>query len=928
MIKVGLLAGSSHYYQRDTSAGAYYGAADQGIATGGAAAAAGLTDFVTASQLENLLMGRSADGSRELLRVHKNRKEGCEFHAAPDKSVSVLFATSPPEIAKGIAFASEAALRTTLREAEATCGITRRGKAGRKHESGKLVFVIYTHTTSRAGEPQLHHHVAIPNLVLRADGTWGAHHNRPLYKAQRKLTETYNKALCDNLVALGIHARVVDGRCVIGGVPRELCEVFSTRRKEVEKAKQHFYEKDKHAAQRAAWATRRKKDNTPEAERREHWREVAKAHGYTPSISYDRVPTAAELDAVRKAAEAAYPTPGRQPSVPSTVPNTQREVKNTPRPVASAPTKQAGQAIGTQKPVVAPDQRSGPLHPVGQPVRVTQPSRENRPTQLAPAVEPAAKRRAPLRRSPDRLARHAVKLAVAELAATFAYYGLDQIEERAQARLKEWERRGVGVEKELAPALGNTLLALRGRPQDFGLIALPNGVGYVTTRQWRLENGLAADLVALASRPAKQGPPPSKVLKHLRGPNLTPEQKAAVSSVVASPTRLAVLDGTGRSGKTSVAGEVCKAFERAGRKVYAVGGTALGADALVAGTVTPPLSVYHFNQLSRRRGVIETWKQVYQAIKGKQFGSLDQLARYAEAAHRGIQGPPIVLGRRSVLVIDDAHRVPTADLATAVRRARKAGAKVVLVGDSQGPLPARPGGAFAWAARTSPTVKLSPTQDVADQACREAIRQLAASNGPKTVLTLENGGVLKSADRPRTQLLSEYRRGGFLERPERTVVLTATEQEAHAVNRSVQRCRLAAGHLRHPTKGDGCTVWVGDRVEITRADYPRGIPAHSLGTLAASGLGRQTVKLDCGKYVTVATKESVLKLAYALGPTAAAGHTFDQAFVLLAQADVTSRYQRACPTATRFSACCRAYPGRQLLSHGLATSRRCASRTP
>ena len=317
MIKMGVLAGTGRYYERDTSPGAYYGASAVGVVTGGAAAAAGLSAVATAAELDNVLAGRSADGTRELLRPHPERKPGCELHAAPDKSVSALFATSPPGVARAVAVASEAALRVMLAEAEAAGGVTRRGKAGRTHERGKLVFVTYTHTTSRAGDPHLHHHVVVPNLVLRPDGTWGAHHNRLLYKAQARLTATYNRALRDNLVALGIEARLENGRCVVGGVPRDLCEAFSTRRKEVVAAKGGYHAKDPEAAQKAAWATRGRKARTPETELREQWRAVAEAHGYDPAASVVRVPAADQVEAVRRAAEAAYPGPGRGSPGPS-----------------------------------------------------------------------------------------------------------------------------------------------------------------------------------------------------------------------------------------------------------------------------------------------------------------------------------------------------------------------------------------------------------------------------------------------------------------------------------------------------------------------------------------------------------------------------------------------------------------------------------
>lgn len=908
MIKIGVLAGDGRYYQRDTSPGAYYGAATGGVAAGGAAAASGLGTAVSAAELDNLLAGRSGDGTRELVRPHPQRKKGCEIHAAPDKSVSALFAVAPLAVAYAIVAASEAALRPALRQAEAECGVTRRGKAGRTHERGNLVFAIYTHYTSRAGDPQLHHHVVVPNLVLRPDGTWGAHHNRLLYKAQKRLTATYNRALRDNLVSLGIDARLENGRCVVAGVPRSLCEAFSTRRKEVVAAKEVFHPKDRDAAQKAAWATRGRKLKTPEAELRAGWRAAAQTHGYDPAASVLQTPTVDQIKAVRAAAEAAYPGPSRvaRPADPTPVashPTTARppsaDVTKAPQQDQRDRTSNEPGASSVVPPRTLPVKRpEGQLRPqvpaAGGPaagnnhrpesltiVRGRRNDRVPEPTALARAAAAAANPDLPIRRSPERLAKRAMKRAVADLARTFAHFGPDQIGARAVEILKRWEHAGVGRERETAPAMTDALQNLCDRPKGYGLVPLPNGAGYAIARQWKLEQAVVGDLRRLAHGRARKAPQPSSVLRRLTRSDLTPEQKGAVTGVVCSPSRLSLVDGVGRAGKTAVAQEVCEAFVRAGRDVYAVAGTARGADALVQDTTTRSLSVTGFNLLTRRPGPIETWKLIFRAVEGKRFKNPTSLARYAEAVHRRLKTPPVSLGRNSVVVVDDAHRVPTADLAPLLKRARKAGAKVVLVGDAQGSLLACPAGVFAHAVRTRPAALLTPPVPAADPAVREAVRHLAGGRGATAAQALRDGGAFHATDRPQAALLAEYRRGGHLERPVGAAVLTASERQARAVNRAVQRLRLTAGLLGTEALGDGCRVFVGDRVEVTRSNRKGKVAAHALGTLVAVGPTRLRVRLDDGRKVVVPAVNAPLRLAYALGPTAAAGHAFDRAFVLL-----------------------------------------------
>ena len=44
-----------------------------------------------------------------------------------------------------------------------------------------LIGAAFRHRTSRAGDPQLHTHVLVANLVLGADGRWGTLDGRRIY---------------------------------------------------------------------------------------------------------------------------------------------------------------------------------------------------------------------------------------------------------------------------------------------------------------------------------------------------------------------------------------------------------------------------------------------------------------------------------------------------------------------------------------------------------------------------------------------------------------------------------------------------------------------------------------------------------------------------------------------------------------------------
>ena len=68
-----------------------------------------------------------------------------------------------------------------------------------------LVAAAFTHRDSRAGDPDLHTHVAVANKVQTLDGRWLSIDGRILFKATVAASETYNTALENHLRAsLGV----------------------------------------------------------------------------------------------------------------------------------------------------------------------------------------------------------------------------------------------------------------------------------------------------------------------------------------------------------------------------------------------------------------------------------------------------------------------------------------------------------------------------------------------------------------------------------------------------------------------------------------------------------------------------------------------------------------------------------------------------
>jgi conjugative relaxase-like TrwC/TraI family protein len=168
---------------------------------------------------------------------------GYDLTFSPVKSVSTLWAVADPAVAAAIEQAHQAAVTDALAFIEDHALFTRTGPQGIRQVNVRgLVGAAFTHRDSRAGDPDLHTHVAVANKVQTLDGRWLSIDGRVLFKANVAASETYNTALEQHLhEALGVRFAERPGtdpgkrpiREVIGVDPR-LNQRWSTRRAHID----------------------------------------------------------------------------------------------------------------------------------------------------------------------------------------------------------------------------------------------------------------------------------------------------------------------------------------------------------------------------------------------------------------------------------------------------------------------------------------------------------------------------------------------------------------------------------------------------------------------------------------------------------------------------------------------------------------------
>ncbi|MEJ7742372.1 MAG: MobF family relaxase [Nocardioidaceae bacterium] len=147
--------------------------------------------------------GRDPQEARELaaqIAKHSRPKTqavaGFDLTFSPVKSVSTLWAIADPPLAAKIELAHQAAIKDALTFLEQHALYSRTGTNGvRQVDVRGMVAAAFSHRDSRAGDPDLHTHVAVANKVQTDDGRWLSIDGRVLYKATVTASETYNTSL-------------------------------------------------------------------------------------------------------------------------------------------------------------------------------------------------------------------------------------------------------------------------------------------------------------------------------------------------------------------------------------------------------------------------------------------------------------------------------------------------------------------------------------------------------------------------------------------------------------------------------------------------------------------------------------------------------------------------------------------------------------
>lgn len=243
------LANAQEYFEEHLCVGDYY---DEGQRVSGewqgiGAARLGLAGKVRADDFLRLCENQRPATAETLTQRLNTTRTDTEGNAA-NRRIFFDFTFSPPKSVSLAGFLGEdtrvleahaRAVRIALGEFEAFASTRIRTRGAQNdRRTGNFAAALFTHDTSRALDPHLHTHCIVFNATFdEEENRWKALQNYELLRARKFAENAYYHELARELRSFGYRIRNLPrGDFLVEGIPTELCDRFSKRDAEIDKA--------------------------------------------------------------------------------------------------------------------------------------------------------------------------------------------------------------------------------------------------------------------------------------------------------------------------------------------------------------------------------------------------------------------------------------------------------------------------------------------------------------------------------------------------------------------------------------------------------------------------------------------------------------------------------------------------------------------
>jgi conjugative relaxase-like TrwC/TraI family protein len=369
---------------------------------------------------------------------------------------------------------------------------------------------------------------------------------------------------------------------------------------------------------------------------------------------------------------------------------------------------------------------------------------------------------------------------------------------------------------------------------------------------------LSPDLVSKVINKANAENPDKKLLD---------EQEKAVKWLTCQTGDIAIMNGIAGSGKTHTLATAARAWEEAGFNVQglALSGRAareLSEKADIECT-TIAKALYELDKMPMAIRWSDQGKHLYFDFKGCQFE----------------------LNEKSVLIVDEAGMVNTSHFLQLAQACQESGAKLVAVGDPRQLQAIEGASPFGEMIDRFGSAVLDEILRQRESWAKSAVRDFADGRAGDALAKFAENGLLtltETQESARKKLFEAWLDSDADIKDK--LILTDRKEDAKLLNKMAQDARKEELGMAWVTVGES-TLYMGDRISITKTSQARGINNGDRGTLVAinplPGFKTATIKLDSGEKVTVDYEQFPhLDLGYASTTHRAQGETVSEAYVL------------------------------------------------
>ncbi|HAT8326960.1 TPA: Ti-type conjugative transfer relaxase TraA [Legionella pneumophila] len=368
---------------------------------------------------------------------------------------------------------------------------------------------------------------------------------------------------------------------------------------------------------------------------------------------------------------------------------------------------------------------------------------------------------------------------------------------------------------------------------------------YTTRQHYRLEAQLHADVEALLQNNRENFITPAYSLAHHY--QLSEEQSEALRHIIECPD-ISVVIGRPGTGKSYLLKPVKEYYETHERIVLGAALSGKVAKALQAETGIPSSTIASL-----------TYQLTQQNIQ---------------------------LTKKHVLIIDEAGMVDVNNMSLLIREVRKAGAKIVLIGDPDQLKPIHKGEIFRGIAGLTGYIELENIQRQNDLGDRQASLDLAKGHIKDALKHYDKKkAITLSTDAPQ-DLLNDWEKSLQTTAVNDTVLLAFTRKAVRTLNEGARE-RLQAqkmlGKEQFLVQGfeRELAISTGERLLFRENNKILGVRNGDMGTVSHINTTSMHVKLDTGEHINVPREYKAIDYGYALTVHKSQGMTAKQVQVLI-----------------------------------------------